>query len=94
MRRIVVNQVIPYKEAASLVANEAQIGDSIGAVTAGAADVYLGKVRKGQATSITELRNTCAISKIPLLEIPYFDMEVRTVYGLRVLKPSIFPSMK
>jgi len=27
----------------------------------------------------------------PLIEVPYFDTEVRTVYGLRVISHCIFP---
>ncbi|RYH24763.1 hypothetical protein EON65_16310 [archaeon] len=55
---------------------------------------YIDKVRLGQDACIRELENmTSASSERPsLVQVPYFDMEVRTVYGLRVVSNALFPS--
>lgn len=55
------------------------------------ADAYLTKLRQGQSKSISTLKKLCEIDGINLIEVPYFDTEVRTVYGLRVISSLLFP---
>ena len=51
---------------------------------------YLTKIRQGQKSSINELENIANTNEVPLVIVPYFDTEVRTVYGLRVIGNTIF----
>jgi hypothetical protein len=51
---------------------------------------YLSKVRRGQQSSLSELEALASSKSIPLLTVPFFDREVRTVYGLRVIGNAIF----
>lgn len=53
---------------------------------------FLTKIRQGQKTSINELENVSNTNSVPLVLVPYFDTEVRTVYGLRVIGNAIFSS--
>ncbi|KAJ1423223.1 anion-transporting ATPase-like domain-containing protein [Ochromonadaceae sp. CCMP2298] len=55
-----------------------------------AAEKYLDKVRAGQAAALTDLAALSTSSSAPLIKVPYYDMEVRTVYGLRVISNAIF----
>ena len=51
---------------------------------------YLDRVKTGQRNSIDELKTIANSLDCNLIEIPYFDTEVRTVYGLRVVSNAIF----
>ena len=51
---------------------------------------YLTKIRLGQKSSIVELKNLANTNSVPLVLVPYFDTEVRTVYGLRIIGNYIF----
>ena len=53
---------------------------------------YLTKIRLGQKSSIVELKNLANTNSVPLVLVPYFDTEVRTVYGLRIIGNTIFKS--
>lgn len=53
---------------------------------------YLNKLRYGQNKSIEKLEGIARVCDVDLIKIPYFDMEVRSVYGLRALGNVIFPS--
>ena len=55
-----------------------------------AGNTYLNRVRQGQKSSINELTKLSSTNKIPLIQVRYFDNEVRTVYGLRAIGQSIF----
>jgi len=75
VRRVIINQVIPQQGA-----------DGADAPTvAAAADAYLNRLRQGQQASLRELQQTAETSGVPLLQVPYFDTEVRTVFGLRLI---------
>ena len=39
---------------------------------------------------LAELQRLAVDAKVTLVKIPHFDMEVRTVYGLRVVGSAIF----
>eukprot|EP00981_Chlorochromonas_danica_P004738 scaffold954_cov173-Ochromonas_danica.AAC.24 len=77
IRRIIVNQVVA-----------ANLGEE-GSETA---THYLDRIRQGQAISIRDLQQLAnqGSEPIPLIQVPYFDMEVRTVYGLRAVSQAIF----
>ena len=53
------------------------------------ASAYLGRLRSGQRVAISELREVARNAAVPLVTVPYFDTEVRTVYGLRVISNAI-----
>ena len=79
MRRVIINQVLPNpindnKEEADI-----------------ATTAFLNRLRQGQQTSIRELQTLADnTGSAQLIKVPYFDMEVRTVYGLRVVGTTIF----
>lgn len=76
-RRLIINQVL----------QASQDGQSEEAVT----NSYLNRLRRGQQVSMSELEKMATQDAIPLYKVPYFDMEVRTVYGLRAISQVIFP---
>lgn len=87
IRRLIINQVLPtYEKNEDSEMNEEK-GNS-------AAITYLDRLRYGQKTSIDELQKLAEFSDTNLILIPYFDMEVRTVYGLRVVGSAIFAEKK
>eukprot|EP01041_Mallomonas_annulata_P004598 gene4598-9134_t len=80
VRRIIVNQVIleqGAQDADEEVRNQASIS-------------YLNRMRDGQRRSIAELQSVADRISVPLVKVPYFEMETRTVYGLRAIGNSIF----
>jgi len=83
-RRIIVNQVISRPVASSSSMNSDMDSDM-------ATSAYLNRLRSGQQASIASLTQIAASESISLIKIPYFDMEVRTVYGLRAISNIIFP---
>ena len=84
IRRLIINQVLPT-----------QIGGEASEESANlATNAYLDRLRSGQKSSINELEKLAAATNTKLIQIPYFDMEVRTVYGLRVVGNAIFKETK
>lgn len=73
VRRLIINQMIPYQQSE---------GDQI-------LNSYLNRVRYGQEQSIEKLSQLAKKENVQLVKVPYFDTEVRSVYGLRVLGNSI-----
>ena len=51
---------------------------------------YVGQLAKGQQVCLDELRQLADRSLISVTEVPYFDVEVRAVYGLRALGAALF----
>lgn len=84
IRRLIINQVLPTQ-------ND---GSSNQETTDLATNSYLDRLRSGQKTSIVELQKLADTTDTNLIQIPYFDMEVRTVYGLRVVGNAIFKEKK
>ena len=78
MRRLIINQVLPHRTSDDNAEADA------------AAVVYLNRLRAGQQASIRELQGLADASQATMIKVPYFDMEVRTVYGLRVVGATIF----
>jgi arsenite-transporting ATPase len=78
VRRLIVNQVLPSSS------------DTSGEGGASGVSSYLERVRVGQARSMKELRSLSSAAGINLVQVPYFDMEIRTVYGVRVISKIIF----
>jgi arsenite/tail-anchored protein-transporting ATPase len=74
VRRVIVNQMIPAQKSST---------------DDGVANAYLNRIKRGQKMSIDKLTNLATSSKVDFIQVPYFDTEVRTVYGLRVLANSI-----
>eukprot|EP01038_Epipyxis_sp_PR26KG_P008121 gene8121-10999_t len=85
-RRILINQVIPKDYLQSVTEIEASIAEKDTKTNS-----FLNRLRAGQRSSITELEQLSNKIAVPLIQIPYFDTEVRTVYGLRVISRTIFP---
>lgn len=75
VRRVIINQILP-------ILDKNDIQNTISS--------YLTKVRNGQMKSIQELQLLSKNSNINLIQVPFYDMEVRTVYGLRVISKAIF----
>ena len=51
---------------------------------------YLAQLAKGQAGCLDELRTLAERSLVSVTEVPFFDAEVRAVYGLRALGAALF----
>ena len=84
IRRLIINQVLPTQ-------ND---GNGTQESTDLASNAYLDRLRSGQKKSVEELQKLAAMTNTNLVQIPYFDMEVRTVYGLRVVGGAIFKDDK
>lgn len=95
VRRLIVNQVLPTLQAQPPSASAVEDASPEGMETAEAAareasEAYLRRLRRGQTQSLAELQRMAEGASVPLIQVPYFDMEVRTVYGLRVISGVIF----
>lgn len=77
VRRILINQVLPHDSDVNNTDEKTQR--------------YLQNLRNSQSKAIVELESISKEHSIPLLRVPYFDTEVRTVYGLRAISQSLFP---
>jgi arsenite-transporting ATPase len=53
---------------------------------------FLDSAKKGQAVVIDHLNSLSKENSLPLIQIPYFPVETRTVYALRHVGEAIFPS--
>ena len=84
VRRLIINQVLPTTSDSTASEETSDL----------ATNAYLDRLRSGQKTSIKELEKLAALTNSNLVQIPYFDMEVRTVYGLRVVGNAIFKEKK
>lgn len=84
VRRLIINQVLPTTSDSTASVETSDL----------ATNAYLDRLRTGQKSSIRELENLAAQTNSNLVQIPYFDMEVRTVYGLRVVGNAIFKEKK
>jgi arsenite-transporting ATPase len=76
VRRLIVNQ---------LVQEQSSIDEGA------AATVYLNRLRQGQQQSLANLKVLAAAAEVPIMQVPYFDTEIRTVYGLRVISNILLP---
>jgi len=75
VRRLIINQILP---------------ESTGADAEVEATAFMSRTRKNQELSLAELSTLASNAKISLLRVPYFDMETRSVYGLRFAANTIF----
>jgi arsenite/tail-anchored protein-transporting ATPase len=76
VRRIVVNQVLPVGQTETVEAAEA----------------FLSRMRLTQQDSMRRLQDLAARAsnvQLKLVEVPYFDTELRTVFGLRLLSQAL-----
>lgn len=55
---------------------------------------YIEDLQKGQSVILKELNEISEEKKIPLIKIPYFPTEMRTVYALRHVGKNIFPEIE
>ena len=103
VRRVIINQVLPSHTPSPIVDTTAVITDNNNNNNniPSAADVYLNRLRQGQTKCLNELNmiakedtSSSASGGIPVIQVPYFDMEVRTVYGLRTISSYLFPATK
>ena len=70
VRRIIINQVLPVDQAE----------------TPEASDAFLTRTRSAQQASVAQLRRLVGLTPgMELVEVPHFDTELRTVFGLRLL---------
>ena len=74
VRRLVVNQMV--------TAADAEGGEE-------AANTYLDRLRAGQQRSLQELSRFAAAAGVEVSKVPYYDMELRTVYGLRMISSAL-----
>lgn len=82
VRRLIINQVLPADASAD---KDVDSRDSDVSVSS-----YMNKLRSGQQSCLAELRSMAASANASLIEVPYFDTEVRTVYGLRLVSNALF----
>eukprot|EP00741_Cyanophora_paradoxa_P012326 tig00000169_g11911.t1 len=75
VRTAVVNQVVPAEEAGG----------------AGAAAGFAQRVARQHARTLEHLRTDPALAGLQVIAVPYFDAEVRGVYGLRSLAAALLP---
>jgi arsenite-transporting ATPase len=75
VRRLIVNQMI--------TAANADGKDET-------AKAYLDRLRAGQQRSLTDLNRIAASAGVEVVQVPYFDNELRTVFGLRMIEFSLF----
>lgn len=48
-------------------------------------ETYVAQIAKGQRVCLDELRSLAQRADVTITEVPYFDVEVRAVYGLRAM---------
>merc|ERR1719231_1105116 len=58
--------------------------------TEGVALKFLNNIRDNQANAMNQLTHLSTSSKVPLIKIPYFEMEVRSTFGLKYVGNFIF----
>ena len=59
-------------------------------VSADAEEAYLARMAKGQGVCLGELTDLAARSDVSVTRVPFFDTEVRSVYGLRAMSAALF----
>ena len=59
-----------------------------------AADSYLEQLAKGQQGCLGELNELAARCDVDVTPVPYFDVEVRSAYGLRAMGAALFDAPK
>ena len=52
---------------------------------------YVQRLTRGQAEGVQQLEALSADAGVLLTKVPFFDVEVRGVYGLRAMTTSLFP---
>ena len=57
-------------------------------------DAYVEQLTKGQQVCLAELDDLATRADVSLTRVPYFDAEVRAVYGLRALGAALFDPPK
>ena len=85
VRRLIVNQVLSMDGQGSVASNEGNLPPDQQYM------VYLEGLRRAQTASLTELRDLALSTGSPLIEVPYFDRELRDTAGLQVMVHSLFP---
>ena len=76
-RRILINQILPDRK------NE--IKDNDDDIVVDQSVNYFNQVRKSQSISMRELEILESDLKLNLIKVPYFDTELRSIYGLRFI---------
>ena len=76
-RRILINQILPDRK------NE--IKDNNDDIVVDQSVNYFNQVRKSQSISMRELEILESDLKLNLIKVPYFDTELRSIYGLRFI---------
>ena len=59
-------------------------------VSADAEEAYLARMAKGQGVCLGELSDLATRSDVSVTRVPFFDTEVRSVYGLRAMSAALF----
>lgn len=76
VRRVIVNQLLEKAQLSGAADEQSKAAE---------ADVYLSRLRAGQRSSLAQLEALASSGGIPLVQVPFFDNEVKTVYGLRAV---------
>lgn len=89
VRRILINQVLTSIVSSLSSTTQDSLEDAD--TSKNAADAFLNNLRLGQGKCLTSLDQLSVSSNVPVIKVPYFDMEIRTVYGLRVISNFLLP---
>ena len=90
-RRLIVNQVIvpppPLSPSAGETSHSVEAEQEL---REGSARVFLNRLRENQRRSIDQIKSVAEREHVPLLLVPYYELETRTVYGLRAIGNALF----
>ena len=89
VRRLIVNQVITTPQGTG---SSGDSSEDLELKKNKAADAYLNRMRDGQRRSMDELKRVADESSVPVVFVPYYEVETRTVYGARAIAAAIFAS--
>ena len=89
VRRLIVNQVITTPQGSG---SSGDSSEDLELKKNKAADAYLNRMRDGQRRSMDELKRVADESSVPVVFVPYYEVETRTVYGARAIAAAIFAS--
>lgn len=91
VRRLLINQVLPSGSTSTSTSTSTSNSSNEDEASKAAADAFLNQLRQGQSKCLRNLDQLSESTKVPVIQVPYFDMEIRTVYGLRVISNFLLP---
>ena len=87
VRRLIINQVMPDYPQTDLNSSTIDISPQ------DRVEGYIRRLRAGQDEAVKDLQSLAVYINVPLIQVPHLDTEVRTVFGLRVVRDAIFSSL-